>query len=282
MFEQYGYALIPSTSLSTAFVFSLLEVDVALDSSQSISGNVRQYDLLKAAAFTDKLQVAWKDLVFTTTASVGLSAALSTTHRLTSPKLLVASPHQGLQAIHWDDATAYQGGQSKLTFILYCSSGTYSTAMPRFPPHLLHWAPEEEDIPAMQLQSYLLDYKYFHSVLVKSGDMMVFWQNTPHFGVQNRCSLNNRITLFSMLTPTIRSETTDDEYQFFRWMYMAEAFGDTSREFALALVDDKHQNPLGRYEEEDYEQAIDCLKRHGLYQSYFGHNKAVTWKQLHS
>lgn len=67
--------------------------------------------------------------------------------------------------------------------------------------------------------------------------------------------------------------------QMFRWMYFREAYGPDSLQYAQSLVYDKLQNPLGRYTKESYDEAIACLRRHGLYKEYFGTNRSVAWKQ---
>ncbi len=107
------------------------------------------------------------------------------------------------------------------------------------------------------------------------GDIMIFWQNTPHYGVRN-CSIQPRVALFTM--PSLHSgqeQDADDKYQFFRWMFKAEAFGKKSKEFALAMVDDKQHDPVGRFEREERAQAVECLQLHRLYDAYYSDGRRL-------
>lgn len=167
--------------------------------------------------------------------------------------------------------------------------------MPRFLPQHLYCA--DGDAQSMRDKAYLLSEEWFHSVPLQPGDMLVFKQSVPHFGVRNQ-SIQPRMMLFTMLVPEEKEEEEkaeeededadmqedevkeleSDEYQFFRWMYMSEAYGEKSLEFAQSLVHDKHNNPLGRYPSKLYKQSVACLKQHQLYAAYFGDEGEPDWE----
>lgn len=130
--------------------------------------------------------------------------------------------------------------------------------MPRF--HPAHIRKESPDLA-------LLQREWYHSVQVLSGDILFFDQSIPHFGVQNDSALD-RLVVFAMLSPSDDEE--QDDYQLFRWTRIGEIAGFNTQTYAQALVDDKDQNPLGRYEDErEYNTAVAMLKHFGLFDAYF-------------
>lgn len=172
-----------------------------------IQGQVTQHDLTQLDEFEQNTEFyrEWEKLVRQTVSSLGLS---HTDLHLVSPKLLMAQTDQGQQTVHWDDIMGYLSPEAKLSVILYCSSGSSSTAMPRFPSN--QFPSDDTDTAALRAASHLLDVEWYHSVPVFAGDMMVFKQSTPHFGVYN-LSQSTRIVLFSMMSPEKGAE--QDEYQ---------------------------------------------------------------------
>ena len=119
----------------------------------------------------------------------------------------------------------------------------------------------------MRPRAYLLDSEWFHSIPVHPGDMMILWQSIPHFGVRNNSTLLPRIGLFSILS----SDDSDDqdEYQYFRWMYIADAYGNDSRQYAEALVQGKQHDPLKRMDGQSYRRARETLKKYRLFTAYY-------------
>lgn len=176
------------------------------------------------------------------------------------PKLLTSAPEAGRQGVHWD----CKGGHlvhNKLSCVLYCTM-THSTALPRFPQNQF-----VSDNPAeLRRNAYLLDPEWYHSVPVFAGELAIFLQHVPHFGVRNRSS-QNRVVLFTMLSPS--NEAAQDDHQFFRWMFMAEAFGTNSKQFAEALVENKQYSPLQRYYTLSHRKIAEaCLRKHQLFTAY--------------
>jgi len=126
---------------------------------------------------------------------------------------------------------------------------------------------------AMHRCAYLLSPEWFHSVPVHAGDMMVFSQSIPHFGVRNRNQHHTRIVLFSQLSTNPKE---DDENQYFSWMYVRDAYGPMSLRFAQALVEAKQYTPVERYYDEQIrEQAVKALIKHKLAKPYGVNTKLI-------
>lgn len=85
----------------------------------------------------------------------------------------------GCCAVHWDSLAAWQG-KGSWSFLGYCTSGTRSTALPRFTPSAL---PQSEDSAELRAKfAALFDKANYHDVEVELGDFSFFGEATPHFG----------------------------------------------------------------------------------------------------
>ena len=96
-----------------------------------IPGHVQQVDV-STSLHDSALTHQWHQLIISTANSLSID---TTDKHIVCPKLLIAHPGDGQQAVHWDDHRHIQS-QQKLTCLLYCTH-TYSTAMPRFPMQVL-------------------------------------------------------------------------------------------------------------------------------------------------
>jgi hypothetical protein len=234
--------------------------------SSEIAGKVRQTDLSAAADFAP-IRAQWQALVREAAASVGV--ATDQLH-VVDQKLLVAPPNPkgGLdQPVHWDcarDAAA----ATKFSCLLFCSTGSFSTALPRFGANsALSFS---HDPAVMRSVAHLLRPQEYDSVPAFPGDIIFFRQSTPHYGVKNSCPKGERVLLFSMLSPSPASG--QDERQVFPWLFIGAAFGWESKEFAQALVGHKAHGPVERIANDAGRKArnsaIRCLRRWDLFDSY--------------
>ena len=238
-FAEYGYALVRQWegAADIARFFEQLQRPAAGAACVStIAGDVQQVDLDKLLRTLKKnserrLQleaalVSWQAIARAVAAHV---AAPQAAKHFVAPKLLVAAPGDGQQVPHWDNPDGYSLQAVRLSVILYCTHSN-STAMPTFPettfprdtyPHAASFAPEEEQ-NRLLLQQHgarlqpaepFLQPSHFHHVSVQPGDIMIFSQRTPHFGVAN-VAAQPRIVLFSMLSDTQAESGVDqDGYQ---------------------------------------------------------------------
>jgi hypothetical protein len=231
-----------------------------------ISGKVRQVELSSIADFASP-RAQWDTLVREAAASVGVSVDGL---YVVDQKLLVAPPNpkQGLnQPVHWDcprDAAA----ASKFSCLLFCSTGSFSTALPRFDANAT--LSFSDDPAEMRSVAHLLHPQEYESVPVFPGDMVFFRQSTPHYGVKNSCPQGDRVVLFSILSPS--TAPGQDEQQVMPWLFIGSAFGWDSKEFAQALVDNKAHSPVERISKDEGRKArnssIRCLRRWNLLDSY--------------
>lgn len=270
LFNSHGYIRVSATDASRALAFDMVVVDRGVPNSKgvdAISGNVRQYDLTHGAKkerFAPLVE-RWNVLVKEVAASAGIR--VDELH-VVDPKLLVSKPKDGHQPVHFD-CDRVPESHHKYAAILYCSSGTYSTALPKFPSNpLLSFS---LDPIQMQAVAGLLKPEHYESLPVFAGDIVFFRQSTPHFGVQNVAARDNRIVLFSILSSS--SHPRQDGEQVLPWLFIGIAFTWHSREFAQALVDYRQFKPLDQIEEDfgkdDEQVCIDCLTRFGLLEAYY-------------
>jgi hypothetical protein len=193
MFELFGFALLRATSASAGLAWRLMQLRPM--APIEIAGRVNQQDLTQHAEFQRDGQLfhQWEEILHASAKCLGVATAPL---HVVAPKQLVAEMDKGQQAIHWDSYEGHLTANEKLSCIMYCSSGSHSTAMPRFQPQ--HLRPGRNPA-AMRAAAYLLDPEWYHSVPVMPGDIMIFRQSIPHFGVRNR-ALSSRVALFSMLS----------------------------------------------------------------------------------
>jgi hypothetical protein len=217
---------------------------------------------------------------------------------MVAPKLLKVEPGCGQQVVHWDTGDAWRNTES-YAMILNCSEKTVSsTAFPRFSvPQEFQFdeepdpaAPEHVGLTPAQLNqlqhrkeqarlrqlAYLLDPEWFHSVDFRRAEVGFFEQSIPHFGTRNDSS-RPRVVFFCMFVKRsaqarVASMSADAD-QFFRWMYMWQAFRTPERhwprEWAEALLEDVDEGPIARFRHiRDQDEAKTCLSKHSLLQQY--------------
>jgi len=274
--------------------------------SESIAGRVNQFDLMAIDAFPKSplrrsLADYFRSLLEGVLGVRPANPKVKLKH--VAPKLLVAPPGHGLQAVHWDAHNGLWDKVQRFSVVFYLTAGAQTTALPRWPAAAFQ--PIEYDQPSLQSFAPLLSREYFHSVAAFPGDVMIFSQRVPHFGTANPAA-HPRQALFSMFSPyaspsqdaaQVRPICTRalpvpvvacDAYasaamahnhsllavcsccgQLYRWRYMQEAYGDESREWAESLVADAACSPLSRFRgHDDFELACLCLRRHGLVAQY--------------
>jgi hypothetical protein len=265
LFEQFGHVILPATDASRTLAWHIMRLSRRAPGLE-ISGKVRQMDLSSDADFA-ALREQWETLVREAAASLGVNVEQL---HVVDPKLLVAPPNpkSGLdQPVHWDcarDAAA----ASKFSCLLICSTGSFSTALPRFEANAA--LSSSHDPAAMRSVAHLLFPQEYESVPVSAGDMIFFRQSTPHYGVKNSCPQGDRVVLFSILSPS--TAPGQDEHQVMPWLFIGSAFGWDSKEFAQALVDYKAHGPVERIAKDEGRKArnssIRCLQRWNLFDSY--------------
>jgi hypothetical protein len=139
-----------------------------------------------------------------------------------------------------------------------------SAALPTFvPDERFSFSDKRDDLRQV---AHLLDPALYASQPVQPGDIIIFRQSTPHFGVRNESAKDDRVVFFCMVSPT--DEEGQDAQQTFPWGFMGQAFGWNSYPFAKCLVEHKEFDPLGRMEPADRRAASQCLKSHGLRSQY--------------
>ena len=92
----------------------------------------------------------------------------------------------------------------------------------------------------------------------------------PHYGTRNN-SGGERVVLFGMLSSS--DLLTQDDFQFFRWQFVGEAFGRESLEYAQALVAGKEFESVERFREADeqsWREANQLLEKFDLLRLYYG------------
>lgn len=74
-------------------------------------------------------------------------------------------------AVHWDSLAAWMG-KAAWSFLGYCTPGTRSTALPRFPPSAIPQSEEPAELRAKFAD--LFDKGKYHDVEVEVGDFSFF------------------------------------------------------------------------------------------------------------
>ena len=210
------------------------------------------------------------------------------------PKRLVSLPGEGEQAVHWDCAFAYDTLPNTITFLLHCTEGDGidTTALPLYSARERIPATQPRDAVAFgsehmyiktsrrrQLQSAipLLDKQHFHRVSARVGDVTLCRQSVPHYGTRNN-SGGERVVLFDMFSSS--DLLTQDDFQFFRWQFVGEAFGRESLEYAQALVAGKEFESVERFREADeqsWREANQLLEKFDLLRLYYGEEGQPQW-----
>lgn len=273
-FHHYGYGLQRYGSYYDAAAVSRVGhhvLSIPTDAGppaaiEFINGKVTQMDLLRFPSHVWKDTPAagsWERIL---RAAAGKLALDCSGLHLVATKLLIAYGEDGLQALHWDHADGPKANETRVSCLLFLSNEKRSTAMPRFQPHL-HFPPGSDPSPE---HVPFLSNEWYHSVTVHLGDLLLFQQSVPHYGVAN-AGVQPRIALFTALSSSV--EAGQDDYQLFRWSYIEHAFGSDSREFAEALIRDAHVGePLLRYNtREELLPIVLLLLQHNCYGRYPWH-----------
>jgi hypothetical protein len=306
-FSKYRYIVQPPTidadRASTVLQELLITNEEQSYQTEKIAGGVTMYDLASIAAYKDdpELSGLLEKIGYEAAAAAGLD--IERTHVMVAPKLLKVEPGYGQQLVHWDTMDAWNNTGS-YAMILNCSERTVSsTAFPRFsvplefqfdepdptaqehvgltPARLEQLRHRQKQARLRQL-AYLLDPEWFHSVEFKRGEVGFFEQSNPHFGTRNESS-RPRVVFFCMFVrSSVQASVTSmsaDADQFFRWMYMWEAFRTPvnrwPREWAEALLEDVDEGPIARFRStRDAKEAKVCLSKHGLLPQYLAVVKA--------
>lgn len=261
LFREFGHVRVPATSETRLLAHRVMQMPRRSKRGVTISGNTRQLELSDE---DDGILQSWHHLVRETATRLGIDA---TQMHIVDPKLLLTGATSGFdQAVHFDCERG-QAASSKFSVLLFCSSGHMGTALPRFPvSHELSFSSEAQH---MQRVAHLLDPAQYESLPAMQGDIIFFAESTPHYGVRNSCSQGDRVVLFSILSPS--AESMQDAHQVFPWLFVGDAFGWTSKEFAQALVDNRRHRPVSSIRSEDARwgsEAIAVLKAHGLFDLY--------------
>lgn len=271
--SKFGFARVPATEESRRLVWQLMHVRTSKAESQKIAGEVTQVLLTPEVLKTygdGQLHLELERLVRQSAKELGISGAEE--KYVVDCKFLISRPKRGRQFPHFDVARNGKG-RNMYTFLLCCTSGCSSTALPTFPlddrmsvsmdrKQMREVAPLLRDCPE-NFQSFPMDV----------GDIIIFQQTVPHFGVANEMSAGNRQMFFCVLSDT--HEWGQDEQQVPPWLFVADAFGWRSTEFAQSLVENRLHDPLARIADsslDDIGPAVNALKRAGLVERY-GENK---------
>ena len=229
-----------------------------------IIGKARQKELDQLPDF-DAIISEWTDVVKESATRVGVDAKLLF---VVDHKMLIASPGQGAQVVHWDCARL-RAAAGKYTCLLVCSLGHCSTALPNFAAN--DDLSFSDDPATMRSVAHLLASNKYISQRLHPGDIIIFRQSTPHFGVANTCTVGDRVLLFAVLSPS--SASGQDQEQVMPWLFIRDAFGSNSKEFAQTLVDNRAHNPIWRLQQDEgrlsADEANECLRHHALHSLYY-------------
>jgi hypothetical protein len=270
-FAHYDYALLRrrtydqegQVAKAADYVLSMPTGAGPQTATEFINGNVKQIDLLQCPADIWSATPAATSFEFILRAAADQLGIKHSGLRIAATKLLIAYGDDGQQALHWDNLLGPDTAGERYSCLLYLSDNKRSTSMPRYQPRS-HFPSGAE--PSAAAAAYLED-EWYHSASVQLGDLMIFKQTVPHYGVAN-VGAQPRIALFAVLSSS--TEPNQDGYQLFRWVYLEMAFGEDSAEFADALVRDAHVGePLARYHlAVDFKRIVRLLLVHGRYENY--------------
>jgi hypothetical protein len=261
MFQTHGFLRIKGSVDSRAIAWKII-ARRPRSGGEIIAGKVKQHDIASDPLLAEALK-EWDRLLQAIAAALGIASGDSAPLYMVDPKVLVAKPGHGLQSVHWDGARD-AASAGKFSAILFCSNGHHGTAMPNFPEdERLSFSNIPEEMNAVV---HLLGSEHYAAEPVQPGDIVFFRQSTPHFGVKNDSTKDDRVVLFSMLSPS--SAENQDEEQTFPWGFIGHASGWESQAFAQSLVEGREFGPLARMVHVHRKVARDCLERHGLLQQY--------------
>jgi hypothetical protein len=261
MFQSHGFLRLKGTEKTRVIAWKII-ARRPRSGGEIIAGKVKQHDVASDPSLAEALE-EWASVLHIIAKELGVGSSESASLHMVDPKILVAKPGSGLQSVHWDGARDAQSA-GKFSGLLFCSNGHHGTAMPRFPAddHLSFSNIPEE----MNAVIHLLGPEHYMSEPAQPGDIIFFRQSTPHFGVKNESTKDNRVVLFSILSPS--PAENQDEEQTFPWGFIGHASGWDSLAFAQSLIDGREFSPLARMVPEHSKAARTCLQRHGLLQQY--------------
>ena len=261
MFQTHGFLRLKGFNLSRAIAWKIIARRPGRG-GEVIAGKVKQHDIASNSLLAEALK-EWDDLLHAIAAALGVAFSENAPLYMVDPKVLVAKPGDGLQSVHWDGARDAESA-GKLSGILFCSNGHHGTAMPNFPKdERLSFSNIPEEMSAVK---HMLGSEHYAAEPVQPGDIIFFRQSTPHFGVKNESTKDDRVVLFSMLSHS--SAENQDEQQTFPWGFIGHASGWESLAFAQSLIDGREFGPLARMVPAHSKAARACLERHGLWQQY--------------
>jgi hypothetical protein len=260
-FQTHGFLRLKGFDLSRAIAWKII-ARRPRRGGEIIAGKVKQHDIASDPLLAEALK-EWDDLLHAIAAALGVAFSENAPLYMVDPKVLVAKPGHGLQSVHWDGARDVQSAE-KFSGILFCSNGHFGTAMPTFSKdECLSFSETPQEMRAV---AHLLCSEHYAAEPAQPGDIIFFRQSTPHFGVKNESTKDDRVVLFSMLSPS--SAPNQDEQQTFRWGFIGQASGWESLAFAQSLIDGREFGPLDRMVPAYSKAARACLERHGLWQQY--------------
>jgi hypothetical protein len=116
----------------------------------------------------------------------------------------------------------------------------------------------------MKSHSHLLQRSNYISQSVEPGDIILFHQGVPHYGIENHKPNTTRVVLFSIASPS-EADAQEDE-QVYRFGYIGYAYGDNSIEYAKSLVESqKYMDVLNHmHTEAERQHALQLLEQKKL------------------
>jgi len=214
---------------------------ITANPTETISGDVRQYELKSDCEIQREIGQRMNILV----ESLGVKMQLFDMVASFIPaKLLLATPGVGGQQVHYDsEMEAY-------SVLLHCVDSV-SAGLPIVPSEMT----ADPSTPAAYSATSRKDL-LFHSVPLKSGDLIFFKHQVPHFGPKNTDPLNDRLVLFKLLVKRRDVHNMDiDKYSNPVWQISERIYGDESPEYIFQLIKAADDNPLHRYDWSRSERA---------------------------
>lgn len=249
--SRFGLVRLPATDVSRDLAWQALQLHSG--NREQIAGGVVQSTLNELTQVsTHQLKAAFEELVRSRATEAGVKDVDKMF--VVDIKLLSAAPKHGDQFPHWD----YERGAKAArmyTFLLCCTNGCYSTALPtyEFDEDLAY----SDDPEVMRKVAHRVSDKpeNLHSAPIGVGECILFQQTLVHKGVANRMHCGHRQLLFCVLSDT--PEWGQDKQQVPPWLFVAGAFGWKSVEFGASLHENAKHSPIDRIEQD---QGQDCVK----------------------
>jgi hypothetical protein len=266
-FSQFASARQPATNESKNLAWKVLQLSHG-NVKQKIAGGVTQVtpEALSEHS-TNIIRTELEQIVRSTAMELGVKNVDRTF--VVDIKLLIAPPKRGKQFPHWDRERSSKSA-NMYTFLLCCTNGCYSAALPTFEFNE-YLAFSQKPSEMQQVANLVSDTpKNFQSLPMNVGDVVFFQHTLPHYGVANSMPSSNRVMLFCILSDT--PEWDQDGLQVPSWLFIGRAFGWKSKEFAESLVENRKHDPLIRIASDQGDAAhviaIQCLQYFGLTKKY--------------